>query len=311
MEQMARASTYAILLFVMFIWGLNVVAVKFLVEHLPPVAMQSTRILLAGLVLLTVLYFLRDLRQLTKEEWLYTCLAALLGQAAHHALLAIGLTETSSSNASLILGLIPLTTAILACIFLDEKLSRLRLLGIGLGFVGVAFVVLQNGQGIGMISRGDLLVFLSMLLQAASFILIRKVTTTLSARQLTAVMLLIGSVVLFAVSMVFEAGEMVRFSDASPLVWAVFIVSAVLATGIGHLLYNEAIHQIGAEQTAIFNNLVPFFALVGAYMFLGETILWTQIIGFALIVCGVLLGTGYVEYRWLPKQLDKNEQQQI
>lgn len=300
---MSRTLTYALLVFVMFTWGLNVVAIKFLVLNMPPIMMQSMRIFLAGLVTVLTLYVLKDLRKMTKREWLYTFLAALLGQVAHHAFLALGLIETTSSNASLILGLIPLTTAILASIFLKEKLSKLKMLGIVLGFIGVAFVVLQNGQGLSIISRGDLIIFASMLSQAFSFILIKKVTSTLSPKQMTAVMLLIGSVVLLGISFLFEAKEFNQITEASSLVWIVLVLSAVLATGLGHLLYNEGIHRIGAEQTAIFNNLVPFFALVGAYIFLGETILFSQILGFILIVAGVLLGTGYVEERLMKNRL--------
>lgn len=306
---MSRAFTYALLVLVMFVWGLNVVAVKFLVEHFPPVAMQSIRIFIAGVVTITVLYFLHDLRKMTKKEWLYTFLAALLGQAAHHAFLAIGLVETTSSNAALILGLIPLTTAILASLFLNEKLTTLRIIGIGLGFVGVAIVVLQNNNGLGTISRGDLIVFTSMLSQAFSFILINKVTTTLSSRQMTAIMLLIGSMVLLGMSFLFEPQSVTQMTQGTPLVWSVLILSAVLATGLGHLLFNEAIHQIGAEQTAIFNNLIPFFALVGAFLFLGESILLVQVVGFILIVSGVFLGTGYVDSIWKRRREEKSQKQ--
>lgn len=308
---MSRALTYALLVFVMFIWGLNVVAVKFLVMHMPPVVMQSMRIFLAGLVTIITLYFLRDIRKMTNKEWFYTFLAALLGQVAHHAFLALGLVETTSSNASLILGLIPLTTAILASIFLQEKLSKLKMLGIGLGFIGVAFVVLQNGQGLSIISRGDLLIFASMLAQAFSFILIKKVTSTLSPKQMTAIMLLMGSLVLFGISFLFEASKFPQIGQATSLVWIVLVLSAVLATGLGHLLYNEGIHRIGAEQTAIFNNLVPFFALLGAYFFLGERILFTQILGFILIVAGVFLGTGYVEDRLNKHKLSASHGQDV
>lgn len=69
--------------------------------------------------------------------------------------------ETTASNASLILGLIPLTTAIFAIIFLQDRLTYLRFLGIVLGFTGVAVVVLQNSGEVGTISKGDLFMFLS------------------------------------------------------------------------------------------------------------------------------------------------------
>lgn len=294
---MSRLLTYFVLVVVMFIWGLNVVAIKYLVTYLPPLAMQGFRTLLAGVVTLVLLYFLKDLRSLTRREWLYTATAAILGQAAHHALLAVGLLDTTASNAALILGLIPLTTSLLAILFLGDRFTWLRGLGIILGFLGVMLVVLRNGASVSTISVGDGLVFISVLTQAVSFILIRQVTRTLSARQMTSVMLLIGSLSLLAVSLFYDGGraDWGAFTEGSLLLWGVFVLSAVFATGLGHLIFNVAIGQIGAGQTAIFNNLVPFFTLVGASILLDEVIMWIQIVGFCFVVMGVLFGTGYID----------------
>ncbi len=278
----------------MFIWGLNVVAVKFLIDYFPPVAMQSSRIFLAGLCALIVLYFLKDLRKLTRTEWRYTICAAIFGQLAHHSLLAIGLMETTASNAALILGLIPLATSIFAIIFFRDVLTWLRTVGIIFGFTGVAIVVFNSGP-VDTVSRGDVLIFISMLAQAFSFIVIKKVTSTLSSRQMTAIMLLIGSMFLLVTSFIFEPGGFQEFKNGSVIVWSVFLLSAIFATGLGHILYNAAINQIGAGQTAIFNNFVPFFALIGSFFFLGEPIFLSQTIGFLFIVLGVLFGTGYLE----------------
>ncbi|GEL08828.1 DMT family transporter [Salisediminibacterium halotolerans] len=296
---MKQTGTYFILITVMFIWGMNVVAVKFLVEHFDPVMMQGLRIGTAGLAALIVLYFLKDLRKVTRTELIFIIAGALFGQVAHHSLLAVGLQYTTASNGSLILGLIPITTAVLAMIFLNENVTKSRFTGILLGFGGVALVVINPGDPAGAVSSGDLLVFLSMFAQAISFIIIRKVTGTLSSRQLTAMMLLIGSISLVGISFAVEPVTAEPFLTAGTLVWSVFFSSAILATGMGHILFNAAIQKIGAGKSAVFNNLVPFFALIGSFFFLGEQIYLTQIGGFILIVFGVLLGTGYIEQQYL------------
>lgn len=293
--KLSRVLTYITLISVMFIWGLNVVAIKFLIEYFPPVTMQAFRTLVAGIVTITILYFLRDLRKLTKKEWSYIFIAAILGQLGHHTFLALGLVETTASNAALILGLVPIATSVLAIIFLNDKLTILRLFGIGLGFFGVAIVVLQNSGEMGSVSRGDIFVFISMTSQAFSFIIIKKLSSTLSSKQMTAIMLLVGSVLLLGLSFVVEPQGIRELNKGTVWVWTVFLVSAVFATGMAHMLFNSAIHKIGAGQAAIFNNLIPFFTLIGAYLFLGEQIVLTQILGFILIVLGVLLGTGYVD----------------
>ncbi|CAN7675063.1 DMT family transporter [Peribacillus frigoritolerans] len=60
-------------------------------------------------------------------------------------------------------------------------------------------------------------------------------------------------------------------------------------------MFNAAIQEIGAGQTAIFNKFVPFFGLVFSALFLNETITASQLIGFVFNISGVLFGTGYIE----------------
>lgn len=307
---MTRLGTYILLLMVMIVWGLNVVAVKYLVENFPPVMMQGLRIGTAGLFAMLILYFLKDLRKLTKKEWRFTILAAIFGQIGHHSMLAIGLVNTTASNASLILGLIPLTTAIFAMIFLGDRLTMIRFIGILSGFGGVAFVVLNPDQSVSGMTSGDMFVFISMVSQAISFILIKKVTSTLSSKQLTGIMLIIGSISLITISYIFEPESQLAFSISDKLVWIVFFSSAIIATGLGHFLFNAAIQKIGAGQTAIFNNFIPFFALLGAYFLLNEPLHLSQLIGFIFIVIGVLLGTGYVEQRLIIKR-NKKEHKKV
>ncbi|WP_223292271.1 DMT family transporter [Salipaludibacillus neizhouensis] len=302
---MKQTGTYGLLIFVMMIWGLNVVAVKYLVEHFPPVMMQSLRIGIAGLCAISILYFLKDLRKLTKREWGLTALAAFFGQIGHHSMLAIGLVETTASKASLILGLIPLTTAIFAMIFLGDRLTKLRFTGILSGFTGVTFVVLNPAEGVAGISQGDMYIFIAMVSQVISFIIIKVATKTLSSRQLTGIMLLIGSAGLFLLSFFFEPGSLGKMSNTNQTVWIVFFSSAVIATGLGHIMYNAAIQKIGAGQTAVFNNFIPLFALIGSFFLLGEPIYLSQLIGFLFIVCGVLLGTGYIEQIWIDRKRKK------
>lgn len=83
-------------------------------------------------------------------------------------------------------------------------------------------------------------------------------------------------------------------------------MSGIVSTGVGYIVFNAAIQQIGAGQTAIFNNFVPFFGLVFSALFLNETITTSQLFGFVFIVAGVLFGTGYTEKLWAKKDIRIN-----
>ncbi|WP_257351673.1 DMT family transporter [Pseudalkalibacillus decolorationis] len=294
---MSRPITYLLLLLIMMIWGFNVIAIKILVDYFAPITITAFRILTAGLVVMIFLGVKKEFRKVTSQQLIYVTIGTLTGYLGHHFFLATGLTLTTASNTGLILGLVPLMTSLFAILFLGDRLTLLRLLGITLGLTGVSFIVLNGAGKLQGISTGDLYIFCSVIAQAVSFIYIKKATETMDARLITGWMQIMGAVFLFIVSFQIEPNGISSLMNKPLWVWAVFFASAILATGIGHMVYNKAIHQLGAGESAIFINLTPFFSLTGAWLFLGETIALEQLAGFIFIVTGVVLGTGALEHK--------------
>lgn len=308
---MSKALTYGLLFFVMVVWGLNVIAIKVLVEHLPPLLITSLRILLAGMIVFLILIFQKRLRSLTKKEWVLTIAGGLLGMVGNQTFLAAGLMHTTASNAALILALVPLSTSLLAVVFLGDKLTIFRLIGILLALIGISFVVMEGSGKLNGFSTGTVYVFAAMFSQACSFIFINKATKTLDPRQATAVMLTIGALVMFGMSLFMDPGGVKELGSSAPWEWLIFLSSAVLATASGQMFYNMAIQQLGAGQSAIFMNLIPFFSLLGSVLFLGETVHLAQLLGFLFIASGVLFGTGYIDEKWAEKQGNRSNRQMI
>ncbi|WP_245959421.1 DMT family transporter [Neobacillus piezotolerans] len=295
MERKQNFRTYAILVAVMAAWGLNVIATKIIVTAFTPVTITSLRIFTACVTVFLVLFLLKKVRMPSRNELIYTFAASIFNVVCHHYFLSVGLTKTTASNAGLILGLGPLLSAILAAVFLGTRITAIRFCGVLAGLAGVSFIVLENSPGIGAVSIGDFFIFLSILTQAGSFILIKKVSRTMDARLMTGYMLLFGSLMLFFISIVQEPGAIKEIPGAPAFVWPVFFASAIIATALGHMSYNSAISKVGVAESAIFINLSPFFSLVGAAVFLNETITFSHLAGFILILAGVLLGSGALE----------------
>ena len=157
------------------------------------------------------------------------------------------------------------------------------------------------------IHLGDFEIFLAILSQAFSFILINKASKTMNPVLLTGYMLFIGSLVLFIMGLVIEPGGLASLSNGNSYVWVIFLFSAIIATGLGHMIYNYAIGQIGAAEASIFLNLNTLFSIVGAALLLGEVIKPAHYIGFFLIVSGVILGSGTLEAMILQRRNRKIE----
>ncbi|WP_409288516.1 DMT family transporter [Peribacillus sp. SCS-37] len=283
---------YLILFAVMIPWGLNVTATKLLVESFMPLTMTAFRIFTAGITVMLILLVIKKFRLPAKNEWKILTLGAVLNVAAHHSFLAVGLKGTTAINGGLILGISPLLTAILAIIFLGSRLTIIKLAGFMIGLSGVFITVMDGSAGLDGIRPGDIEVFLSILVQAFSFILIKKVSETMDPRLLTGYMMIIGSGMLFVLARIMEPEGMQSMAGGSPSLWLLFLLSAVIASALGHMMYNYCIGQIGAAEASIFLNLTPFFSLLGAALFLGEKITLVHLAGLLMIITGVIIGSG-------------------
>ena len=307
MKERGLIFTYGLVFFITAIWGLNVVFLKVLVENMPAQTMTAFRIMIAGVTALIIVLFTKELRGLTKREWIFTLLGMIFGVMAHHLFLALGLQSIPASNASLILALVPIATAVLGVIFLGEKLTKARITGFVLALFGV-FLIQGATIDAFSLSIGEGMLFMSMFAQAISFIFIKKATATLDSKAVTTVMYLSGSIGLLILALVMEPSGLEGMAEASVGVYAVLFMSGIVATGVGHMVFNSAIQKIGASKTAIFNNFVPFFGVIFSVIFLKEVININQIIGFVFIVIGVLFGTGYIERVLKKRKLNELEE---
>ncbi len=292
---MKKMKIYLLLLLVMLFWGLNLVALKLLVTYFSPLAMTGIRIFLASITVLLILALFKKLRMPKRGEWKWIMIASLLGVVIHHLLLSVGLSKTSAVNGGVILGFSPLITAILALLFGFNRFKLVSFFGFILGTFGVTLAVMNGGDMSSFLSFGDLMVFLSITSQAFSFLIIRKVSATIDSRLLTGYMLFIGSLMLLVMGLIAEPREFLDFVGAPFEMYALLLASAIVATAIGHSIYNFAIAQIGAAETAIFGNFNTVFGLLGSAILLKEQITGIQILGCIAIIIGVLFGTGAVE----------------
>ena len=294
---MKMRNIYILLTVVMIIWGFNLSLVKYLVTVVSPVTVTTFRILVAGITVFIILFIVKLFRLPTRREWKFIVLGALLNVVLHHYFLSMGLLRTTGSNAGLILGMGPVLTVVSVSLILRNYPSKVQWIGLILGLFGASSVVLASGGASGL-AIGDVFVFISIAAQVLSFLVISKAARTLDPRLMTAYMFIIGSIVLFVISLIQEPGEITAFATAPPKFWVAFVTSGIIGTAISHMLYNYSVGQVGPSKAAIFINLNTMFSLFFAALLLGEIITARHIFGLVFIIAGVILGSGAAEDIW-------------
>ena len=288
---------YGILVFVMLIWGANLPMLKYLIAEVSPVTLTAFRIFTAGVTVFLILWRMKLIRKPSKQEWKYIAIGSLTNVVIHHYFLNMGLSVTSGTHGALILGTGPMLTAIAGAFILRYFPSKIQWLGLVFGIIGVSLSV-AGGSNIGGSAIGDFFVFLAILAQVMSYMVISKAAKTLDPRLLTAYMLVIGSLFLMVISFIQEPGDIVQFTEVKPIFWLIFFASAILGTAVGHMLYNYSIGKAGATKSAIFMNLNTIFSLIFSAIFLNEVLGWNHLASLIFIIAGVILGSGAAEDLW-------------
>jgi drug/metabolite transporter (DMT)-like permease len=275
----------AFLVIASFIWGTSFISVKIGVEHVDPFLFSILRFSLGSIVLLAVLLILKRLdTRLFKNKllWGISLINAVALEFQHY-----GMTMTSATNAVLLVDIDVVFIALLAVVILAEKITNRIVTGLLLGMIGVV-IITTNGDLSSVVSGsflGNAMVFFGGVLWAFYVVYQKKVLVKESD-----VLLVTGVVIfettLFLLPMTFMfAGSYVVDSVG----WLSVLFTGVFCTGLAFLLYNTGLKAISATIASVILLLEIVFAMLFAFIVLGETPTIVTAIGGALIIIAIIV----------------------
>jgi drug/metabolite transporter (DMT)-like permease len=269
------------------IWGSSFMFIKVADRELDPATLVLGRVGVAALALGIVVPLAlgpRTTWEGVRRFWPALVAIGLLNTAAPFWLLSWGETRIDSGLASIIQASVPIFNALLAFgFFHSERVTGRGLLGVALGFVGVALLVGAQPQAKIL---GALAVVGMATCYAAGGLLARRYLT--EARPLVVAL---GTTSVAAIAAL-PAGVLLAPHDVPG--WKTFASIAVLglvATAFAYLLYFTIIAGAGPAYAALVTYLVPPIALAYGAIFLDERFGAAAFAGLALILLGVALGT--------------------
>jgi drug/metabolite transporter (DMT)-like permease len=279
-----------ILTLLALIWGASFMLIKIADRQLAPATLILGRLGTATLLLAAIAVARLGTRETLAQirgAWGWLVVVGLVNTAIPFWLLSWGETRIDSGLASIIQGAVPIFNALLAFAFFREaRVGGLRLVGLGIGFVGVALLV-------GAQPNGKLLAALAVVGMALCY----AIGTLLAGRYLRATTPLVVALASTAVSTL--AALPFGVAQAPAEAWhgetiASILVLGFVGTAIAYLLFFELIQRAGANYATLVTYLVPPIALAYGAIFLGESFGATAFAALALILAGVALATGSV-----------------
>jgi drug/metabolite transporter (DMT)-like permease len=276
------------------IWSGNFIASRFAFQLAGPISLSFFRWTIATLTMLPfALKNFKKEKQLFKDNLSYFFWMALVGVAVYNTMIYQAGHSTTAINMALYGSIIhPIVATLLAAWVVQEKLNWKSITGIGLGVVGI-IVLLSKGDLQTLLhfkfATGDLWMIGAGCCFGTYNVFVRKKPIGISNNSFLLVLFALGTIMLFP----FALYEM---NYVQPVHFSKELLIVVLYIGIGnstiaYLLWNMAIHRLGAAKTALFGTLIPFLSSIEALFILNEQFTIFQIISGVIIISGIVINT--------------------
>ncbi len=273
-----------LLLLLSAIWGSSFLFIKLGVDELEPSVVVLGRLVVGVAVLLPLVPGRGGLRPIGAFLLPLAVLGAL-NNALPFWLLGFAETRIDSGLTAVIQAAAPIFTVVLASrIDATQRVGGVRLVGIGIGFVGV--VLLVGAQRGGEVTAA-LAVVGTALCYAVSVLYAGRTLRGLRPLQASIGQLAFGALVVAPVALPQLPAE-----PPPGVAIAAVVALGALGSGIAYLLYFAIIASAGASRAILVTYLVPGFALVYGALFLDEKVTLSALVGLVLILGGTALATG-------------------
>jgi drug/metabolite transporter (DMT)-like permease len=284
LKEMSRAKTAGLICFLVVVWGISWPIYKIALNFTPPLLFAGMRTLFGGLLLAILLISRRD-KIHWKENWRIYTISAILNVILFFALQTVGLMYLPSGLFSVLVYLQPVLVGLLAWFWLGESMSLVKVIGLVIGFVGVATV--SSGGFSGHIAIiGIVLAILTGISWSFGTVYVKKIARKVDSMWLTAFQFIIGGIFLTGLGTGVE-----NFAD---IVWngpylLGLLFGSFLGVAASWIAYFTLVNNGDASKVASFTFLVPLIAVFTSTLFLGEAFTANLLFGLLFIVVSIYL----------------------
>ena len=288
------------LVFLAALWGGSFLFIRVGVTDLGVAPLMALRVGIGALFLLIVLFSRRPPRKalgaLRERAW-PLLVVGVLNSAAPFCLFAWAELTLSAGVTSVINATTPLFGAVVAYLWLKDRLSGPRIAGLAIGFAGVLALVwdqIATHAGDGASTSATVLAAGAALCAAALY----GVAASYTKRHLTGVdPLTVAAGTMTAATVVLAPFALAAWPHAAVSLhaWGAALGLGIACTGVAYLLFFRLIAAIGPARTITVTFVIPMFGILWGALFLNERVSAGMIEACAAILVGTSLATGFVK----------------
>ncbi len=275
------------------LWGSSFLFMREGAHEFDPFATAWVRISLAALILTPVLIWRREVRVL-KQHWRPALSSGLLNAGIPFACYAYALMHINTGLTSILNATTPLFGALIAWVWLGDKLNVTRALGLALGFTGVVLLASDVPGGISFKAGGSGLAVVACLVATFCY----GIAGSFTKRYLHNVPSLVtttGS--LWGASLGLTVPALLSWPSDMPSLhaWGALGIAGLLCTALAYVLYFRLMTRTGPARAMTVTYLIPVFANVFGVIFLDEVVTHWMMGCALVIVLGTALASGLIQ----------------
>jgi drug/metabolite transporter (DMT)-like permease len=278
-------------------WGSSYLFIRFGLDTLTPFTLVALRLAIGGAVLWAVLLVAREPLPRDGRTYANLGLLSVFSILIPFSLITWAELAVPSSLAAILTAPVPLFTIVIAGFALrDEPITLNRVVGLVVGFIGVAVITGGSLTGLGE----NLLPQLALLGAAASYavggVIARRTTTHLRPMVPAAFQVLFGFLMATVLAVTLERPLTLEYTAEAvgSVLWL-----GVLGSGLAYLAFFRLITAWGATRTSLVAYVLPVVGIALGVVFAGEVVDLRTLLGAALVIGGVALVNARVGQRRL------------
>ena len=284
MPSAVPAQAYGLLLTLAALWGGSFVFMRVAVPALGAIPLAYVRVSIAAVVLLAIAFAQRRVPPF-RTRWKEFLVVGIVNSAIPFSLFCYAEQYISASAGAVLNATSPFFAVIAGALWLAQPASRQKLVGIGIGFVGVVMLVgLQPGA-----TSDDVLLAVAACLVASICYALAGVYTKRALSDVPSHAIACASQVFAALALM----PLLPFTTIPGPLTAVVVANviglAVGSTAIAYLIYFKLIADVGPQRALTVTFLIPLFGVLWGALFLGEPLTRNLLIGGALVVAGTIV----------------------
>ena len=272
------------------LWGASFLFMRMGAAEFGPVALAAVRVIGAALCLLPLLHWRGQIGVL-RTHWRPIFVVGILNSALPFLCYSYAALSITAGLSSIFNAATPLFGAVIAWLWLRDRLTPSRILGLAIGFAGVLWLAWDKasfkpgGSGWAVVA-------------CLTATLLYGVSANYTKKRLAGVAPLAvatGSQLSAALVLTLPAVGWWPGTTPSSAAWFTAALLAVLCTAVAYVLYFRLIAHIGPANAIAVTFLIPVFAVLWGWLFLAEGLTPAMVFGCVAILLGTALATGLLK----------------